>query len=124
MKNSSDTTGNQTSDIRACSTVPQPTVALHTQEKEKCTVLIMYSSALDGCNSVVCYLWQITFSDMLPMPSQTVQPTAQGVEDTHEWYISLGAFSFSNSGNNLIFENANTSSPLHLHVKCVKKEML
>jgi len=84
MKNSNDTIGNQTCDLRACSTVPQPTVALHTQEKEQCTVLIMYSSVIDGCNSVVCYLWQITFSDMLPMPSQTVQPTAQGAEDTHE----------------------------------------
>jgi hypothetical protein len=35
MKNSSDTIGNRTHDLLACSTVPQPTAPLRTPQKKK-----------------------------------------------------------------------------------------
>jgi hypothetical protein len=58
MKNSNDNIGNQIRDLQACSTVPQPTAALRTQEKGQCTVLIMYSSVIDGWAAIqLCVIY-------------------------------------------------------------------
>jgi len=40
MKNSSDTIGNQTCDLPACSAMPQPTAPPHTPEKLMCPEII------------------------------------------------------------------------------------
>ena len=56
MKNSSDTIGNRTRDLPACSAVPQPTVPPHTPDlllKIQITVNSVFIEDTDNCEQCV-----------------------------------------------------------------------
>lgn len=76
---------------------------------------------VEACNPVMHYLRQVSCLAMLPMPQADSSAQRPGCS-RHEWHISLGAFSLSNSGNNLIFKN--TSGPYTYMVNLSRRNIL